>query len=82
LLRGLVILLIVYLVFRFLARQILPLLLGDYISKKMSEMQQNQNANKNYHKQREGEVTIEANVEGKKKYSKNSGEYVDYEEVK
>jgi hypothetical protein len=52
--------------------------LGYYVKKKMSEMEQNQNNNN----KKAGEVTINENLKNKKHYSKNSGEYIDFEEIK
>ena len=65
----------------FLGRYVLPLLLGHYISKKFSQMQNDQQewTNKN---QRKPEVTIDNQPAGKKKYPKDAGDYVDFEEVK
>jgi len=48
----------------------------------MSDMHQNQQASNNKQKKREGEVTIEVKPEKGKTYPKDSGEYVDFEEIK
>jgi len=45
--------------------------------KKNYENQQNQ-----YNQQKEGDVTINTKPSKEKKFDKNDGEYVDYEEVK
>lgn len=43
-------------------------------------MQQQQHAHQN--KKREGEVTVESSAGSKKRFSKDAGEYIDFEEVK
>ena len=73
---------IIYIVFRYIIPYIFPLLLGSYVNKKMSEMRRNQQSYKNYNQQREGEVTIDYEPKNKKRYSNNSGDYVDFEEIK
>ena len=82
LLRVIFVFAIVYMVLRFLTKHIFPLLLGNYVSRKMSDMQQNQQDYYNAQKKREGEVNIDAKPDSKKKYPKDSGEYIDFEEVK
>lgn len=44
----------------------------------------NHNTSSDQHPQqrREGEVTIDASSGSKKKFSKNTGDYVDFEEIK
>ncbi len=81
LLRVIFVFAIVYMVVRFLTRHLFPLLLGTYVNKKMSEMQQNQQAYSSQ-KKREGEVTIDVKPDKKKRYSEDTGEYVDFEEIK
>ena len=82
LLRIIFVFAIVYMVIRFLTRHLFPLFLGTYVNKKMSEMHQQQQSNNNSQRKREGEVTIDAKPERKKKFSNDSGEYVDFEEIK
>jgi hypothetical protein len=82
LLRVIFVFAIVYMVIRFLTRHIFPLLLGNYVSRKMSEMQQNHQGNYNSRRKHEGEVTIDGKPGQKKRYSKDTGEYVDFEEIK
>ena len=82
LLRYLVIFGIIYIIFRFLTRYVFPLLLGSYMNQKMSEMEQRQQAYNKRKQQREGEVTIDYTPKNKKRFSNNSGEYVDFEEIK
>lgn len=80
LLRVIFVFAIVLMVIRFVTRYILPLLLGTYVNKKMSEMHQNQQTH--YNRKREGEVTIDVKPDKNKNYRKDSGEYVDFEEIK
>ena len=82
LLRLIFVFAIVYMVIRFFTRHIFPLLLGTYVNKKMSEMHQNKQANSSSQKKREGEVNIDVKPESNKRYPKDSGEYVDFEEIK
>ncbi len=46
--------------------------------KKMTNNQTNQNE---YNNKKEGEVTIDINQSGAKKFHKTDGDYIDYEEV-
>jgi hypothetical protein len=78
--KFLIICCIIYIIFRYIVPFIFPLLLGSYVNKKMSEMRNNQQSYKN--NKREGEVTIDYIPENKKQYPNNSGDYVDYEEIK
>jgi hypothetical protein len=82
LLRVIFVFAIVLMVIRFFTRHVFPLLLGTYVNKKMSDMHQNQQAQYNNQKKREGEVTIDVKPEKGKTYPKDSGEYVDFEEIK
>ncbi len=82
LLRVIFVFAIVYMVIRFLTRHLFPLFLGTYVNKKMSEMHDQQQAYYNKQRKREGEVTIDVKPDRKKKFSDNSGEYVDFEEIK
>ncbi|HEY4785246.1 MAG TPA: DUF4834 family protein [Bacteroidales bacterium] len=81
LLRIIFVFAIIYMVIRFLTRHIFPLLLGTYVNKKMSEMHQSQQAYYNAQQKREGEITIDNKPDKKKRYSQNTGEYVDFEEI-
>ena len=78
--RTLIIIAIIYFALRFIFRIVLPLVLGNYLKKKVSQAQNN------YHRQeysrREGEVTINSSSTNDKKYRNNEGEYVDFEEIK
>ena len=82
LLEKLVIFVIIYLLIRFFIRNVFPLLVGSYVKKKMSEMQQNQENYRSHQQKREGEVIIDLKPSEKKKYPGNTGDYVDFEEIK
>jgi len=62
----------------------LPTLLGNFVNRKMEDFtSRSQQFDKNQqNKKREGDVTIKYTSETKKHYSQDSGEYVDYEEIK
>ena len=60
-----------------MVKVILPYVLKSYIQKKQQEFQ---NRYPNENKKSVGEITIEYNKD--KKNKNNSGEYVDYEELK
>jgi hypothetical protein len=79
-LKILFIFILIYVVLRVFVKYIFPALLGNYINKKMTEMHQQQQSYQNNN--REGDVTINTSENNKKKYSKNTGEYIDFEEVK
>ena len=79
--RTLLIFATVYIIIRFLSRYVLPILLGNFVEKKVSQMNRNMSSGQQPQSRREGEVTIDTNSENKKKFSKNSGDYVDFEEV-
>lgn len=78
LLRTLVILAIIYFVFRFFTRFILPIILRNYINNKVSQAQRYQNETRRH----EGDVTINYSSDKDKKYREKEGEYVDFEEIK
>jgi Domain of unknown function (DUF4834) len=74
---------IVYIILRFILRYVLPLLLGHYINRKMSEMGGKGHASNGKTNRREGDVTINnSEANNKKHYSKDKGEYIDFEEIK
>lgn len=81
LLDTLIFIFLILMIFRYIGRYVIPFLLKSWVSKKVSEMQQNQQSYQQPNK-REGEVTIEYQPENKKHHNRDSGEYVDYEEVK
>ena len=73
---------IIYIIYRFLTRYLFPLLLGNFVNRHMNQTF-GEEPNKNKGKtRREGEVTIDNIPETKKNYPKNTGEYVDFEEIK
>jgi hypothetical protein len=82
LLRTLIIFATVFVIVRFLSRYVLPLFFSSYIENKMSQMNRNSSSNQSPQQRREGEVTIDTSAGNKKKYSKNTGDYVDFEEIK
>ncbi len=74
------IIILIYYGFKFLARLLAPFLIKK-ITDKMGSQFQNQSQQKESTKP-EGEVTIEKKQSTKSKFSKNDGEYIDYEEIK
>jgi hypothetical protein len=81
LIRTVLILLVIYFLFKVIARVILPLLVKNFVEKKSREFQDRFNQ---HHKKPEGEITIETKDSKKNKKHKDDdpGEYVDYEEIK
>ncbi len=80
--RTILILLVIYFLFKVVVRVILPLLLKKFVEKKSQEFQDRFNQ---HEKKPEGEITIETKENKKKKDRKDKdddGEYVDYEEIK
>ncbi|MBP8793243.1 MAG: DUF4834 family protein [Lutibacter sp.] len=80
-LKTIAIILIVYYVFKFISRYILPIFLKkmvDNVQQKFNEQQQNQ---QQAAKGKVGETVI-SKVPNEPKSSKDVGDYVDYEEVK
>jgi hypothetical protein len=73
---------IIYIIYRFLTRYLFPLLLGNFINHKMSQMNGDFQRGKREKPQREGEIIIEKVPDKKKHYTKNTGDYVDFEEIK
>jgi sortase (surface protein transpeptidase) len=84
LLRVFLIFALVYLVLKILFRYIFPVLLTKFISRKMKEMTKKAQNFQNQQQNRKnvGEVTIEYEPSAKKQFSKDSGEYIDFEEIK
>jgi len=80
--RTLLIFATVYIIIRFLARYVFPILLGNFVEKKVSQMNRNTSSDQSPKQRREGEVTIDTPSDSKKKFSKNTGDYVDFEEIK
>lgn len=77
--RTLIIIAIIYFALRFIFRIVLPIVLGNYLKKKVSQAQ---NYHQNEYSRREGEVTINHSSTNDKKHKNNEGEYVDFEEIK
>lgn len=83
LLRIIIIFFIVYYIFKLFTRYILPALLGNFIKSRMSEMNKHNNQKNESSKRKEGETVIDsASQQNKKHYPKNTGEYIDFEEIK
>ncbi|MFC2117980.1 hypothetical protein ACFLTI_00120 [Bacteroidota bacterium] len=81
LLRTLAILIIIYYVGKFFARYIFPIFLRNYI-KKMAPRADINNNFKEEKSKKKGEVTVEYKPESNNKtINKESGDYVDFEEV-
>lgn len=82
LLRTLAIIVIVYYVFKFVGRYIVPLFLKrmvDNVEKKYNQQQQNNQHDENA---KVGETVIAKTPPNPKESNKNVGDYVDYEELK
>jgi len=77
--RFLITLLIIYLVFRFFVRFILPLILTSVVKKAQKDFEQN--VNTQYNRKPEGEITIE-NIKSKQGRAKDDGDFAEYEEIK
>ena len=82
LLRTIAIIIIVYYVFKFISRYILPLFVKkmvENVQKKYTEQQQNKYEDSNG---KVGETVIAKKPNESKESNKDVGDYVDYEEVK
>ena len=80
-LRTIAIIVIVYYVFKFVGRYILPLFLKkmvDNVEKKYRDNQPNQQQDKNV---KVAETVIDRKPSNSKESNKNVGDYVDYEEL-
>lgn len=82
LLRTIAIILIIYYVFKFLARLFAPYLMKRMVNKMQEKASQQYNSN-HQHKStvREGETVIDKAPQNMKEGNKNVGEYVDFEEI-
>lgn len=80
--KVIIIIILIYIGLRIFVKYIFPVLLGSYINKKMTEMHRHQQSRQQYNQNRQGNVTIDPSTSNKKKYSKDEGEYIDFEEVK
>lgn len=82
LLRTLLIIVIVYYAFRFLARLFAPVLVKRMASKMQERAQQQYNQQRqNSTSAREGETVIDRRPRGQKQSNDDVGEYVDFEEI-
>ncbi len=79
--RTVLILIIIYYLFRFIGRLVLPVLLSKYVNKMTNPNFQKQQYSGGV-KDDEGKVTIKQTAPHKKMTSSDVGEYVDYEDVK
>lgn len=85
LLRTLLILIIVYYVFKFLGKYIFPLFIKKVVSnaeKKFREQQQQTYSNSSSNQGKVGETVIDKKPANYKEGNKKVGDYVDYEEIK
>jgi hypothetical protein len=80
--RIILILILFYYGVRIITRYLLPLLLGNYVNRKMNDFQgQSGRQEKTKSRKREGEVTVDYAPQEEKKQN-NRGDYVEYEEIK
>jgi len=77
--RVILIILIIYYLVKLISRFVIPFLFKRY-AKNINE-NTGKRKNQNYRKKKEGEVTIDYTPKEKKHFDKNSGEYIDFEEV-
>jgi len=81
--RVLLIFALIYFIVRILFRYVLPFLLKRFINRKMEEMSGRANNYQHKEPRREGEITVDYKPSDKKKRNKkNTGDYVDFEEIK
>jgi len=80
-LRTLLVLFLIFYLFRFIGRLVMPLLISKFMNK-MANPGFNQQQYSDRGKRDEGKVTVQKTVEHQKMASSDIGEYVDYEEVK
>lgn len=82
-LKFIFILIIIVYILKLLFRYVLPFLLSRYLKRKMNDFGgKTWEFNNPYQSKNEGDITIDKNTTSKKQYSKNSGEYIDFEEIK
>jgi uncharacterized protein YacL len=81
-LRTILIIILIYYLFKIIARYILPMFFANYMDRKMDEYAQMSQRQKQKAAKREGEVTIDYKPRDKEKVKRSEGEYVDYEEIK
>ncbi|MFW6369864.1 MAG: DUF4834 family protein [Bacteroidota bacterium] len=80
-LRIVFILILIYYFFRLFSRYILPIFIRNYIRKNQQDMFNRRHSQSSPNRQ-EGDINIDYVGKRSKKYNKDSGEYVDFEEVK
>ncbi len=79
--RTLLILFLIYYLFRFIGRLVMPYLVSKFVNK-MTNPNFNQQQYSARQNGEDGKVTIKKTVEHQKMASSDVGEYVDFEEVK
>jgi hypothetical protein len=80
--RALLIILLIYLIFRLFTRTLLPYFVRNYVKKAQEKFyQQNPNINPEEAKQREGEVKVKSRPKNQSGSKEELGDYVDFEEV-
>ena len=80
--KALLIILFIYLIFRFFTRTLLPYFAKSYVKKAQEKFYQlNPNINPEEAKRREGEVNIKSKPSPKASQKEELGDYVDFEEV-
>jgi len=80
--RIILILVLFYYLVRIIMRYLFPLLMGNYVNRKMNDFSNRHEKQQTTHsRKKEGEVSVDYTPqEGKK--GKDRGEYVEYEEIK
>lgn len=82
LLRTIFVLVLIYYVFKFLARLFAPYLMKKMVNKMQEKASQQYNSNhQNTTTVREGETIIDKTPKNAKESNKSVGEYVDFEEI-
>jgi len=82
LLRLILILLIIYLIYRLLVRYIIPILFKSYIRRSQERFYQQNPELKKQKQKKEGEVSVDYVPDNKEKDKNDQyGEYIDYEDV-
>ena len=80
--RALLIILLIYLLFRFFTRTLLPYFARNYVKKAQEKFyQQNPNIDPDEAKRREGEVIVKSHPKASGGKKDELGDYIDFEEV-
>ena len=80
--KTLLIILLIYLLFRLFTRTLLPYFVKNYVKKAQEKFyQQNPNTDPGEAKQREGEVKVKSRPQNKSQKKDELGDYVDFEEM-